>query len=106
LPQLLPPPGAHLQSTGGGGGGNRVSAEAEIRTSLSATELAAHYTAQLEAAGWEALDDSAADTIAWSAWHFEDEQENAWTATFYIIQLGDSPDTFLATLRADVQPTS
>jgi hypothetical protein len=104
LPQLLPPPGAQVQASGGGGGSNMVAAEAEIHTSLSATELAAHYGAQLQAAGWEALDDSAADAIAWSTWHFLDEQENAWTATFYIVQLGDSPDDFVATLRADAQP--
>jgi hypothetical protein len=103
LPALQPPPGAQLRSSGGGGGGNYVSAEAEIQASLPAAELAAHYSAQLAAAGWEQLDASSAAAVEWSAWRLRDAQDVPWTATFYIVQKGDSPNIFLMTLRADVQ---
>lgn len=104
LPQLAPPPNAQVRSTGGGGGGTMVSADAELQTALTVEELAAHYTAQLTAVGWEQLDTSSAPGIAWSIWQFSDDQGNPWTATFYIVQKGDSPNDFLMTLRADVQP--
>ncbi|MCC6166706.1 MAG: hypothetical protein IT329_05710 [Caldilineaceae bacterium] len=103
LPQLAPPPNTQLRSSGGGGGGNMVSADAELQTALTAQELAAHYSAQLAAAGWEQLDSSSAAAVEWSAWRLSDAQGNSWTATFYIVQKGDSPTTFLTTLRADAQ---
>lgn len=105
LPQLAPPPNAQVRSSGGGGGGTMVSADAEVQTVLTAEELAAHYNAQLVAAGWEQLDASSANAIAWSAWRLSDANGNPWTATFYIVQKGDSPNTFLMTLRADAQPS-
>lgn len=104
LPPLAPPPGAQFRSSGGGGGGNFVTAEAEIGTSMTVADLAAHYAAQLASAGWEQLDSSSAAAVEWSAWRLSDAQGNAWTATFYIAQKGDSPNAFLMTLRADAQP--
>jgi len=59
--------------------------------------------AQLAAAGWEQLGSSRADVVEWSAWGFTDALGNRWIATFYIVQKGNTPDTFWATLRADAQ---
>src|SRR5690606_33433180 len=80
LPRLVPPEQTQVRGSGSTRSGNSVSAEAELRSPLSALELAAHYEAQLEAAGWERLDQSAVDAIAWSAWTFAGEDANAWDA--------------------------
>jgi hypothetical protein len=108
LPQLTPPAGAIVQQSGGGGGGNSISAEAEIQSALSGSELAEHYMAQLEQTGWQRVDESATDLVAWSAWHFLDENANRWNAVFYVVPLwednGDQNGTWFATLRAEVQP--
>ncbi len=101
LPQLTPPPNAQVRGSGMGSGGTFVSADAEIQTDMPVADLAAHYTAQLAAAGWEQLDASSAAAVEWSAWRFTDEQGNTWTATFFIAQRGDSPNAFFTTLRAD-----
>lgn len=104
LPQLTPPQNVQVRSGGMGSGGNSVSADAELQTSvLSLGDIAAHYVAQLAAAGWEQLGSSRADVVEWSAWGFTDALGNRWIATFYIVQKGNTPDTFWATLRADAQ---
>lgn len=108
LPQLVPPPNVQVRSSGSSSGmgssGNSVSADAELQTSvLSLGDIAAHYVAQLAAAGWDQLGSSRADAVEWSVWGFTDAQGNRWTVTFYIVQKGDTPGTFLATLRADAQ---
>lgn len=108
LPSLLPPLGAQVRDGGGGSGGGpdgySVSAEAEIESELSVAELAAHYEEQLRAAGWERLDDSQSYALAWSAWSFVDDADEAWNATFYIVLQSGEENSYVATLRAETQP--
>jgi hypothetical protein len=103
LPQLQPLTGALVQGSGGSSSGSRISATADIQTELTADVIAAHYEDQLEAAGWERIDDTAADAIAWSAWTFTDEDDNEWSGTFYIVRLAGDGSTFVATLDAERQ---
>lgn len=107
LPRLLPPAASQVLASGGGSGsspdGFNISAQADIESQLSATELADHYIAQLETAGWTQLDVNQVDNLHWSAWSFTDEDENEWNATFYIVQQGGEDDGYIATLRAETE---
>lgn len=78
-----------------------VSAEAEIEGNLSIAELTTHYADQLEENGWTQIDESQTAAISWSAWRFVDAEENAWNATFYIVEQGGEENSYLATLRAE-----
>ncbi|MBX3000407.1 MAG: hypothetical protein KF893_17925 [Caldilineaceae bacterium] len=103
LPQLQPLAGAQVQGSGSSSGGDRISATADIQTELTADVVAAHYEDQLEEAGWERLEDTAADAIAWSAWRFTDDDGNDWNGTFYIVRLAGDGDSYAATLDAQRQ---
>jgi uncharacterized protein YraI len=108
LPSLAPPAQAQVRGSGGGSSSGpdsfSISAEAEIESTLTAADLAAHYEGQLEDEGWTRLDDSQTEVLAWSAWSFVDENGNEWNATFYIVRQGGEEGGFLATLRADTNP--
>lgn len=107
LPQLAPPAETQVRGSGGGSSSGpdsiTVSAEAEIETDLSTVELATHYEDQLADAGWERLDDSQTEALAWSAWSFTDEEGNDWNATFYIVRQAGEAGGYVATLRAESQ---
>lgn len=103
LPQLQPLAGARVQGSGGSSSGDRISATADIQTDLTADVVAAHYEDQLDAAGWERIEETAADAIAWSAWTFTDEDDNEWNGTFYIVRLAGDGDSYVATLDAQQQ---
>lgn len=103
LPQLQPLAGALVRGSGGSSSGDRISATADIQTGLTTDVVAAHYEDQLEEAGWERLDDTAADAIAWSAWAFSDDDGNDWNGTFYIVRLAGDGDSYVATLDAQRQ---
>jgi hypothetical protein len=103
LPPLAPAPDTRVQAQGGGSGDNYVEARADLQSVLAAAELADHYETQLADAGWERLDDSRAEAVAWSAWTFADPDGTSWNATFYLVRQGGQQNAYLATLRADRQ---
>jgi hypothetical protein len=103
LPQLQPLAGALVRGSGGSSSGDRISATADIQTELTADVVAAHYEDQLEEAGWERIDDTSSEAIAWSAWTFSDEDDNEWNGTFYIVRLSGEGDSYVATLDAQRQ---
>lgn len=108
LPQLAPPSGAIVQSSGGGTSSGpdsiSLSASAEIQSELTPADLAAHYEEQLAATGWEQLGTSQTDELTWSAWSFTDDEDVPWTATFYIVRQAGADDSYMATLHAESQP--
>lgn len=108
LPSLTAPAQSQVvsggSSSGGGGASFMVAASAEIESALPIGDLAAHYTAQLEDAGWTSLGESETDSLAWSAWSFTDDDGNDWNGTFYIVQQGGEVGSYLANLRAETGP--
>lgn len=69
VPSLRPPSGVSLGSTNTGGGpNNRWTSEATTTTDLSVAALEAHFSQQLEAAGWRRLAGQADAPLAWSTW--------------------------------------
>lgn len=103
LPTLSPPEDTTVRSSGSSRGSNFTEAEAELISDLSVDELAEHYQDQLANAGWDMTDASQTDVTAWSAWSFTDDEDNDWTATFYLVQRGPESDQYLVMLRAERQ---
>lgn len=83
LPQLVPPPDSEVppsainlpfeRSIGdrgrrGGGSEKDWCSQSNLRTSLSGSNLLAHYDAQLTQAGWTRQAGEALDRVLWSAW--------------------------------------
>lgn len=103
LPELSAPENTRVQASGSSRGPDRVEVNADLQSDLSLDTLAQHYHNQLETAGWQQLDTSLTDAIAWSAWSFNDEAGNEWTATFLITRGAGETDQYRATLSAQRQ---
>ncbi len=84
IPLLTAPPGSY--EVGGGGsshGGDAESATSTLETDLPPGELAAHYTSQLEAAGWARLGDGSDGPSAWTSWEVPAEDGGVWKGVFF-----------------------
>jgi hypothetical protein len=60
--------------------------------------IAEHYYPHLGAQGWQQLEASQTEHLAWSSWSI-DKDDKHYTATFYIVRDGESPNRFQATFR-------
>jgi hypothetical protein len=68
MPALIAPQGIRLTPHGGGGSDEEWTSQARAVTDERAADLAAHFAAQLEAAGWIRQAAGAAEPVAWSTW--------------------------------------
>lgn len=86
LPHLTLPAGVQprFSAMSGGGDERSVYASSMLTADLSPAELAAHYSQQLEAAGWEQTSASQTDAIDWSVWQFSDQAGRPWTGTLLV----------------------
>ncbi len=100
LPQLTAPENAFVQNRGSSSSGDEINVEAQIKSELSASELAIHYHEQLVNNGWELVGEELATNITWSAWHFTDDQDKSWETIFYIVRKSNVSDDYIATLSA------
>ncbi|GEM_PF-980862 len=94
LPQLEPPPGAVVRSQGLSTGQLSVQASAEVIIDWPISRLEAYYEKALEEAGWEQMDASQTEDVAWSSWQAVDDAGKAWSATFTIARVAGRPDTY------------
>ena len=94
LPPLYAPPAAQQFDEGGGGSERHVNANARVITTLDLPALAAHYMAQLRAAGWQTLQEGMTPSLAWSIWTFVDAEGEGWHAMFTAFQAPERPNTF------------
>ena len=99
LPVLKAPANVTIRSQGTSSGDDQADINAEIESAQELSVLVDHYTAQLEENGWQQLDASATEDIAWSAWTTTDDQDDIWNATFYILRQAAEEDSYLATLK-------
>ena len=81
IPALFPPEGVVQLSGGGGGGSDSEENRAHLRTGMPPAAIVAHYSAQLEEAGWSRAGGGEEGPTAWSGWTFEDDGEG-WVGTF------------------------
>ena len=107
---LLAPP-LEAQYSGGSFGGSGWEHDgaysfAALETDLDLASLTAHYTAQLEAAGWSRSGEGIAGPQAWNTWTFSDNREHPWRAVFTILHIPEASRRYLLHLRADRTPDS
>ncbi len=62
-----------------------------LETDLNLADIAPHYRAELERAGWQRGDGGEDGPAAWSVWSFHDEERAAWSAVLFILQLPQRP---------------
>jgi hypothetical protein len=103
LPTLTPPVPISVFSMEGGGGGSSYEATIRFVAKTTIAELAAHYSAQLEAGGWQMVASSESDLMAWSGWSFQDGDQR-FVASFYMVRNAANGDRFQMTLRLDQAP--
>lgn len=104
LPPIAPPPRAQQFQEGGSGGDDRVNVSARIESDADLATLAAHYTAQLEHAGWQRQDGGESNPVTWSTWTFEDDYEGVkepWRALFVLLKWPGEPRRSQAQLFAE-----
>lgn len=88
-PSLEAPSGAVLRPGGGSLGGNSFFAHTRIKSDLKTSELAAHYTDELQGQGWTMKSqDKGGDTVH-QTWRFEDESGQTWLGFLIVTTLPD-----------------
>ncbi|MEJ2556047.1 MAG: hypothetical protein P8186_07450 [Anaerolineae bacterium] len=104
IPNLRAPAGARMYWGGssGGGGGNSWHSTATLETGLEAAALAAEYNQQLQAAGWETVDQERAGSSAWSTWRFRDDEGDTWAGTLLILDAPGKADRRVAYLYVEL----
>ena len=86
IPSLTSLAGVQLSESGTGGSDSSAETRSQLRTELSAAELAADYNNQLEAAGWQALAQEEGGGAAWSTWSLTDEDGEIWSGMLFIVE--------------------
>lgn len=81
LPVLRAPQGVRLDETGGGGSGDYHVSSATLYSDAAIGDVAAHFGAQVEAAGWTERTGAVGDDLAVSFWT-RDSDDGPLTLTF------------------------
>ena len=77
LPKLTPPADTEVRRISSGYGGE-TSSSVRLETGLGAAEIYAHYAAQLQAAGWQALESVTLKVGAIGSLEFKDASGKVW----------------------------
>lgn len=101
IPLLEPPQGAKQQGKGGGGGGDNWHSHATLDAEMPLDVLSTHYAAQLLKGGWTQNDAGIAGPVAWSAWTFQDEENESWSGLFLILKKPGKERQYALEIRAD-----
>lgn len=104
MPVLQAPEGVFVQGGSSGGGDSDAEISANLKTKLSAAELAKYYNEQLQTAGWEIQNSGDGEGAAWSTWTFKDQQGKTWSGTLIVIGTTSSNDSRYALLRIEKNP--
>ena len=99
LPVLEVPAGALVMGGGSSSGGGSAESSSDIQTDLSPKELSAHFSRQMEDAGWHSLDGGDESSFSWSFWEMKDEQDNPWNGTLIILKDPVDVDRLFALMR-------
>jgi hypothetical protein len=95
IPTLDPPPGATVVAASGSHGGE-VESRAQLRdSSRTAAAVAAHYAAQLVAAGWVASPAATSERVAAQPFDARDQKGLSWTGLLTVTASGDRHDLSL-----------
>ena len=89
LPTMVPPKGAMLSSSGSSWNGESGETRSNLRTTMPADSVLAHYTAQLVAGGWRVDGRPAvADGVGVQRFLLRQRDED-WTAALIAMDMGD-----------------
>ena len=99
LPVLEVPAGALVTGGGSSSGGGSAESSSDIRSDLSPKELSAHFSRQMDAAGWNSLDGGDEGSFSWSSWEMRDVQDNPWNGTLIILKDPVDADRLFALMR-------
>ncbi len=100
LPDLAAPANVSVFSSGMGSSGDSIDAHVDFRGATTVAALAEHYHAQLQADGWQQLDASQTEDVAWSGWT-KTQDGQPYSVTFTIMRDAGSNDRFRATLHLE-----
>ena len=104
IPPLQAPKGALVQGGGSGASDSDAQITANLKTELTAAELAAHYNRQLETAGWEMITQGDGEGAAWSTWSLKDEQGKPWSGTLIILETAAENNNRYALIHIERNP--
>lgn len=85
LPTLKLPAGAWMTGGSTSSGGGSADSATAIQTSLSTSELAAHFLPQMVEAGWQLLDEGSEAAVSWSSFTRQDDQGSLWYSNLVIL---------------------
>lgn len=105
---LLAPPFDALRSGGEHGGSSWEQGGAysftALETDLDLPSLTAHYSSQLEDAGWTRSGEGMDGPQAWITWTFTDGESREWEGVLTVLHLPKTPRRYVLHLRADRSP--
>jgi len=104
VPALFPPEGVTQIGGGGGSGSDSEHHSANLRTGMPPAAIVAHYSAQLEEAGWARVGGGDEGPSAWSGWTFEDEAGEGWTGAFVAMRPPIRSEVCFVQVSASVVP--
>lgn len=99
IPAVYAPPHGRQQGGGGTSSDDFAATTARLDVALDVVALSAHYTRQLQQAGWAPTGEGASGPVAWSTWSVADEQGGPWTGIFVALEHPDRPGRFFLTLQ-------
>jgi hypothetical protein len=85
---------ARLLRQRAGLGGNHEYSAVILETDLDLATIGAHYTVQLEEAGWSRMDGGQAGPQTWSIWTFADTESGPWTGVFSALRIFETPQRY------------
>lgn len=104
LPSLTPPPGTSSRGSGHGGGSDERTATTRLLgTSLDPAAVAAHYAAQLTAAGWTVSPPAANERVAVQALQARDKSGKPWSGALLVVRAGAALDVSLTMHREEAR---
>ncbi|HTK05537.1 MAG TPA: hypothetical protein VL485_00055 [Ktedonobacteraceae bacterium] len=107
IPPLVPPQGAQQYGGGGGSGSDDVHTSATLKTNLALDVLPQHYADQLLKAGWTQIDAGISGPLAWHTWRFTSEDQEPWSALFFILKTPEKPNDYFLYIRTTwIKPES
>lgn len=85
IPDLRPPAGVRMfGDPGGGGSASRWSDRARAQTTMRPADLEAHFSSQLQKAGWTRREGASHGALAWSAWAVPRGDGDRWDGFLYV----------------------
>ncbi len=102
IPTLMVPPGVELVGGSGmGSSGDEANSTTNLKTTLTAAELEAHFAGQLRSLGWQHVQQQSSEGYAASSWRFMDDQKDPWTGYLILLEVMNGSDRRYAYLQIE-----